>query len=435
MINFNFINMMRALLIFLFLAHYTFAQTTLKQCKYRFDNYLNFRGSLNHRVEFQKDVIYIKDGSGKKIVAVYVAELTVLAKFFANNSFAKQEKFIKFKGIKKLSLAQRDSILSKTPDKRKTVKQDKSLPLSGYRVAIDPGHSAANLTDAQIEQKFLYFVKDSINHPLDTIKLFESVLTFNTAQLLQKMLEEQGAKVFLTRSQNNFTSFNCTYTSWLINHKQRILDSLKKADKLPVAKYNKLLKMNDHDVFWEFFRDFDLNNRAKIINDFNPHASVIIHYNVDEKNEPWKQVSKKDLTMAFIGGAFTSDNLDKADNLIHFLRLLVTDELNQSEILASLTVNNFTNNLDIPIASQFDANYLKDNCLVTMSPGIFSRNLNLCRLVNSPLVYGEALYQDNEKECEMLMKTDQNYKGIKTNERLLNVAKSYYQSVLLFLKN
>ncbi len=434
--NFNFINMIRALFIFCFFSHFSFAQqTTVNQCKYRFDNYLNFRGSLNHRVEFQKEAIFIKDGSGKKIFVIYANELTVLAKFFANNSYLKQEKLVKFKGTKKLSPAQRDSIFSKTPDKRKINRTDKNLPLSGYRVAIDAGHSATNLTEAEIEQKFLYFVKDSINHPLDSIKLFESVLTFNTSQLLQKMLEEQGAKVFLTRSQNNYTSFNCTYASWLVNHKQRVLDSMLKADKLPKTKYTRLLKMNDHDVFWEFFRDFDLNNRARLINDFNPHASIIIHYNVDEKNEPWKQTSKKDLTMAFIGGAFTNENLDKPENLVHFLRLLVTDELNQSEILASLTVNNFSNNLDLPIAAQFDAAYLKDNCLITMSPGVFSRNLNLCRLVNSPLVYGESLYQDNEKECEILMKMEQNYKGIKTNDRLLNVAKSYYQAVLLFLKN
>ena len=37
---------------------------------------------------------------------------------------------------------------------------------------------------------------------------------------------------------------------------------------LPKAKYTKLSNYNDHDLFWDFFRDFDLNNRAKIMNDF-----------------------------------------------------------------------------------------------------------------------------------------------------------------------
>ncbi|MEO6304237.1 MAG: hypothetical protein ABIP51_13815, partial [Bacteroidia bacterium] len=207
--------MMRLFFAFYFLAHVSFAQiTTVHQCKYRFDNYLNFKGSLNHRVEFQKEVIYIKNATGKKILAIYAAEIPMLAKFFTNTSFSKQEKLLKFKGLKILKAPQRDSILAKVNDKRANLYKLKGLPLSGYRVAIDPGHSATTLSEAEIEQKFLYFVKDSINHPNDSIKLFESVLTFNTAQLLQKMLEEQGAKVMITRSQNNFSSFNCTYTTW-----------------------------------------------------------------------------------------------------------------------------------------------------------------------------------------------------------------------------
>ncbi len=418
------------------LASFIFlAQTPVQRCKYRFDNYLNFKGSLNHRIEFQKEVIFILDAKGEKIFAFNENEIDLVAKYLINNPFAKQEKFLKFKGLKRFSATQRDSISKKIVDKRNIAKKDNSLPLSGYRIAIDPGHTGTNLTDAQIEQKFLYFVKDSINHPNDTIKLFESELTFNTAQLVQKMLEEQGAKVLITRSQSNFNSFNLTYTQWLFKHKTRTLDSLFSHKVLPKAKYTKLSNMSDRDLFWEFFRDFDLNNRARLMNEFEPHASLIIHYNVDEKNEPWKQTTKRNFTMAFIGGAFTSDNLDKPENMTHFLRLLLTDELNQSEKLASLSVTNFSKNLSIPVATQFDATYLKDNCLFTKSPGVFSRNLNLCRLINSPLVYGESLYQDCEKECEELMKKESNYKGIKTNERVLKVAKSYYEAVLKFLKN
>jgi N-acetylmuramoyl-L-alanine amidase len=421
------------LLMFSFLSHFIFAQT-IKQCKYRFDNYLNFKGSLNGRVLFNNDAIYILDSKGKKEFAIYANEIEVVSRFLIHNSFSKQEIFLKSKGLKKISRSQCDSLSSKIIDKKKINKLDKNLPLLGYRVAIDPGHTAVTLAEAQIEQKFLYFVKDSINHPNDTIKLFESALTFNTALLVQKMLEEQGAKVLITRSQDNYNSFNCNYVTWINNNKTRVLDSLKTLKVLPPDKYKKLSKMSDRDLFWEFFRDFDLNNRSKIMNDFEPHVSLIIHYNVDEKNEPWKQATKKNYTMAFIGGAFTGDNLDKPENKIHFLRLLLTDQLDQSEKLASQSVICSSKNLCIPVASQFDASYLKDNCLFTGSAGVFSRNLNLCRLINSPLVYGESLYQDNEHECEALMKTDVNYKNIKTNDRTLLVAKSYYQAVFNFLK-
>ncbi len=406
----------------------------MKQCKQRFDTYLNFKGSLNNVVKFEDDAINLYNSNGTKEFAIYSNEIEMLAEFFEHTSFKQQEKLLKLKGIKKYSKRQKDSVWIYVDDRKKLPKKRKGLPLQGYRVAIDPGHFGVNFEDAQIEQKYLYFVKDSIKQPNDSIKIFESDLTFNTALILQKMLEEQGVQVFLTRSQNNFTSFNCTYTDWISKNKQRVLDSLKKTDFISGEKYAKLIKLNNHKFFWEFFRDYDLANRAKKINIFNPHSTAIIHYNVDEKNDPWKKTTTKNLTMTFIGGAFTNENFEKPESKLHFLRLLLTKQLNQSEKLANQTVLNFNKNLGIEVASQLDADYLKDNCLLTESKGVYSRNLILCRIINSPLVYGEALYQDNDKECGELMKRDVEKYGIKTNARLINSATSYYQAVFHFLK-
>lgn len=419
--------------IIFFLTQFTFAQT-IKQCKQRFDSYLNFKGSLNNLVSFESDAIYINDSKGKKEFAVYSYELDMLVEFFENNPFKQQEQLLKLKGVKKYTRRQRDSLYIYIDDTKKIPKQKKLKPLQGQRIAIDPGHFATTLIDAYIEQKYLYFAKDSVKNTADSIRLFESVLTFNTSQLVKIMLEEQGATVFLTRNQNNFTSFNCTYSTWIKFHKQRMLDSLKTNDLLSSDRYTKLIKLNDYKLFWDFFRDFDLTNRAKIINQFNPHATLIIHYNVDEKNAPWTKATNKNFTMTFIGGAFTESNFDNPETKIHFLRLLLTKQLNQSEKLASQTVLNFNKNLGIDLATQFDADYLKDNCLVTQSKGVFARNLILCRLINSPLVYGEALYQDNKNECETLMQLDKTINGIKTNQRIYLAAKSYYDAVFMFLK-
>ena len=59
----------------------------------------------------------------------------------------------------------------------------------------------------------------------------------------------------------------------------------------------------------------------------------------------------------------------------------------------------FRTTWNIPIAQKNDADYLKDNCIKTPSNGVYCRNLVLCRTINSPLVYGECLYQDNINEC------------------------------------
>jgi N-acetylmuramoyl-L-alanine amidase len=359
----------------------------------------------------------------------------MLAEFFENSSYKQQEQLLKLKGTKKYSKRQRDSLWIYIDDNKQLPKKRKGLPLQGFRVALDPGHFATSLEDALVEQKYLYFPKDSIHHPGDSVKIFESELTYNTAFVLKKMLEEQGAKVFVTRNQNNFTSFNCTYSDWMSRHRERVLDSLKNSGAMSQERYNKLSKESNYKFFWDFFRDYDLMNRAKKINEFNPHVTAIIHYNVDEKNEPWNKSTDKNFTMTFIGGAFTSESLEKTESKLHFLRLLLTKQLNQSEKLAGQTVANFNKYLGIQIAGQLDAEYLKDNCLSTGSKGVYARNLILCRIINSPLVYGEALYQDNHKECEELCRKNIEKYGIQSNARLLNSANSYYMAISQFLRN
>lgn len=413
------------------LTHLAVSQTIL-QCKQRFNNYLNFRNSLNGTVRFEDDVLYILEG-GKKEFAVYKDELPMLADFFANSTVREQEKLMRAKGLKKFTKRERDSLAINVDSKIVVASENQDQPLKNIRIALDPGHFGTNLADAQVEQKFLYFVKDPLKFPNDTVKIFESTLTFNTAAILKRLLEEQGATVFLTREQSNFTSFNCTFGDWMLLYKKRTLDSLFHEKILAPERYRKLLKCNDYIFFWDFFRDFDLANRANKINNYNPHFTIIIHYNVDEKNVPWKAHTKKNFSMAFIGGGFTAKDLQRNESRMHFLRLLLTNQLEQSEHLAAKTVGNFNKNLGIPIARASDATYLAKNCIATKSQGVFCRNLILCRKINSPLVYGESLYQDNELETDLLMKSDVDLYGIKTNERLKKVALSYFEAVMAFV--
>ncbi|MBL7934004.1 MAG: N-acetylmuramoyl-L-alanine amidase [Bacteroidia bacterium] len=414
--------------VFIFLCFCLQAQT-IKQCQQRFSTYLNFHGSLNGSVKFSENSLSYFNPQGKKEYTFYEEELPALSLFFEQSTPAQQEALLRTKGLKPLSKKQLDSLYNAS-QKKYPVASDQLMPLKGMKIALDPGHFSTNLADAQAEQKFLFFVKDSASGNPDTVKLFESLLTFHTATILKGMLEEQGAIVFMSRNEADHTSFGCNFKTWMRNHRKRTLDSLLKAGNMPPEKHRKLQKCNEYTFFWDFFRDYDLANRAKKINDFQPDITVIIHYNVDEKNAPWKQHTKKNFSMAFIGGAYTNDNLSKTESKMHFLRMLLSDQLNRSEVLSAYTVRNFNSVLSIAIAKSQDASYLKDNCLETNSPGVFCRNLVLCRKINSVLVYGESLYQDNENESRILMRSDKDLYGVKTNERVMNVARSYYNGLM-----
>jgi N-acetylmuramoyl-L-alanine amidase len=418
--------------IVLFIAQTGMAQT-ITDCKLRFDKYLNLKGALSDRVQFESNAFYILNEKKEKEFAVYANETKVLADFFENSSLTEQSKLYKLKGLNKLSKKQLDSLVMTMNDDSKLPKPNSSKPLQNIRIAIDPGHFSSNYEDSKVEGKYVKLVNEK-SRKKDTITLVEGQLTFLTAQVLKNMLEEQGAKVILSRNKENMTAFNQSYNDWYKYRRNKVLDSLKQKNELDNDKYKILKQFPKEKLFWAFFRDYELLERAKKMNGFYPHLSVIIHYNVDDKNSPWTTASQRNNSMCFISGAFGTKDLAKPANKLHFLRLLLGKQVQQSETISRLTMNSFEKNLKVTKAKQTDTDYLMHNTLSTNCQGVFCRNLILTRYINSPLVYGESLYQDNAKECTMLNVCNYNDYGVKTSERVYLVAKSYYEAITNYFK-
>lgn len=413
------------------IAHIAQSQT-IPEIKKRFDTYLNFNSSLNKVVNFTSNSICITNNK-KAEFTIYDGEQKVLEQLFKTLNNEQLISFYSWKKNNRLSQKQLDSLsIISTKNAEMPVLPSKSKPLLGKRIALDPGHFAGNLKDAKIEQKFIEFIPDSGSVLKDTIRFNEGKLTFQTAEILKQQLEQQGAIVFLTRPQQNYTAFNIDYQKWYDTKRKKVLDSLLLIKNIDVKKHSTLLKLTKEKLFWEFFRDYELAERARLINAFKPDATVIIHYNVDEKNADWLKPTTKNFTMTFIGGAMTADNFNKAISKIHFIRLLLSNQLNQSENLSALTVNEFNKQLQIPIATKNDADYLKNNCISTASKGVFCRNLALCRTINSPLVYGETLYQDNINECQLLNKNDFDFNNTKISKRIFETAQCYYNALTAY---
>lgn len=418
------------LLCFSILESYGQSVSVLKS---RFTNYLNFNGSLNSLVSFSDNSVTITN-NGKPEFTIYENELPFFEKLFTSQKTEQCVAIYNWKKNTHLSKKQLDSLSQ--------IKSDVVIPILGLRdglknrkIAIDPGHFGGNMEVGRVEQKYLYFVPNEANKLKDTIQFNEGYLTYLTAEVLKQKLEEQGAKVFITRPKQNLTAFQITYDDWISKKKKHTLDSLLKIGTITQQRHSALMKMTKQKLFWEFFRDYELMERARIINEFKPDITVIIHYNVDEKNTDWKNPSDKNFTMTFIGGGMTADNFSKTVNKIHFLRLLITNQLNESEKLSSLTVNQFNTEMKIAIAKKNDADYLRDNCLKTVSNGVFCRNLALCRTINSTLVYGECLYQDNLKECVALNKSDFEIYNLKMPKRIYEAANCYYNAINEYFKN
>lgn len=403
----------------------------------RMNTYLSFKGSLNPYVKITETDIRLYKTTQDKLndkveLLLSFDEIPTFNQLMKNASNDSIEAILKRKGKNVWG----EEVKKDLWEKYRTESSNpfNGLLLSGKRIVIDPGHIAGNFETALIEQKYLRFLKDSVaDLPTDSIHIAEGVLTFATAQILKKQLEEQGASVFLTR-QDNKSSFGTTYQDWFLKRKTIVLDSLLDVGVIEKAKYNKIKKENEKDFFWDFFRDYELANRVKVINNYKPDLTIIIHYNVDEKNKDWVRPTDKNYCMAFVPGAMSAEALKNTLGRANFLRLLLSDDYVLSEKISDLTVKEFSKHLGINVAQKKDADYLKDNCLSSSKQGVFCRNLALCRLVKSPLVYGECLYQDNKEEYFELSKNDKTFYGISTNQRVKQVSDAYFNAIIQYFQ-
>lgn len=268
-------------------------------------------------------------------------------------------------------------------------------PLRGLRVAIDPGHVGGDL--AKAEGRYVDMKPSDVIQNRTDVQFNEGTLTLLTAKHLRSLLEEKGATVFLTR--------------------ENIGEG---ADK------SQCHNTRDHKF------------RGEKINEFNPHVTFIIHYNAGAGNDKatgQNLGTPENYNMVFVPGSFMAGELRKPRERYEFVRLLVTDDLEESVRLSGVVIRNFEKKLKVPSVGEGNAfaqeHYLRNAC-IQIEPGVYARNLVLTQRVQSPLCYGESLCQDNFEECIRLASKDVVIDGVPTSSRVQHVAQAYFQSVLDF---
>lgn len=297
---------------------------------------------------------------------------------------------------------------------------NKNKPLTGLKVALDPGHIAGSLKEAKNERKFV----DVTLANGKRISFFESELAWYTCKVLADMLEEKGAKVILTRNKFNLMALDSTYTQ-VFKHYQKQQKKLGKN----VADSQKWR------IYFKKFRKADFNARIDKINAFKPHLTMIVHYNVDGANAPWNKVTPQNNCMAFVAGSFMNNELSKPEHRFNFLRLLLTKDIETSTTFCTKMLDAIVTKLKVPILpKKSNQPFINRACMPTPSPGVYARNLSLARKVYGTLCFIEPLYQENKQEILMLGKRNYDFKGTRIPKRVAEVAQAYYHGIINYLK-
>jgi N-acetylmuramoyl-L-alanine amidase len=310
--------------------------------------------------------------------------------------------------------------------KKLTVKLNRlwgGKPLTGIRIALDPGHFAGDFATARIEGKYIQMTLTDSTQVL----FFESHLAWATAKMLQNKLEQQGAKVMLTRSQAQYTAFEKTFQE----HYQAYLKDFKEKNQ-KIRTKRKPQALSESQFFQKIFRKQELQERVRKINAFAPDMTLIVHYNVDEHNAPWKKPINQNFSMAFVAGAFEWQDLSEEDTE-DFLRLLTSQDLRLSVQLSEKILEKHQKIAEISqVPVENSQTFLKEKCLFTGKKGVYARNLLLSRAVKGIVCYGESLLQDSQQEVKRLNEKTLQVGEVWVSPRLQDITEAYFAGIMDF---
>lgn len=284
-----------------------------------------------------------------------------------------------------------------------------SNPLQGKRIAIDPVHIGGSFRMAALEGKLLKVLRA----PQDTVFFDEGSLTLAVARIMQAKLKKEGATLLLTREKPGISALGKGFYQWLKDDFKASVERDRYLKEISVEDANFLLnKADEQYIYNQFFKKKDMLARAKKINNFRPHVTYMLRFNVHEPN--WKRrdangvmrPAQKNYSMAFVPGGFMAGELSTPKDRLEFLRLLVTNHLNKSVEISQETIIALRYGIDVlPVDEDNTLDFIKESC-VWVNKGIYARNLSMTRLVHSPLCYAEPLCLDYLLKSEDLLKKE-----------------------------
>mgnify|MGYP001240506245 CR=1 FL=1 len=231
-------------------------------------------------------------------------------------------------------------------------------PLTGLRVALDPGHFAGDMEIAELEGKYMK-MRASPRTGGQEVAFNEANLSLATAYLIRDQLRALGATVLLSRSQPGKGVRDITYPEWREREAYQTLLAEMAAGRIDSSKRDWWQRKADEKAWCKnVFNAVDLRLRAEKINAFQPHLTLIIHYNIDSPN--WELRDKEgfftptntNYLMAFTPGSFMKGELEDAESRVAFLRQLLTRDVESSVRLSEAFVRQSVLHTGVPIISE-----------------------------------------------------------------------------------
>ncbi len=255
----------------------------------------------------------------------------------------------------------------------------KGKPLSGLKIALDPGHLGGKW--AKMEERW-FQVGDS--KPVQ-----EGDLTLRVARLLAKRLRELGAKVSFVRSADEPTTgkrpddFRELAKKILIRHgvPQPRAEVLDQTD-----------PEKEHTIRWQseilFYRYSEIRRRAALVNfKLHPDLVLCLHFNAEGWGDPASPtLTDNNHLHLLVNGSYLAEELEFDDERFEMIRRLLSRAYDEELPLADTISLAMGRETGLPPYAYPTTN---STTKVGNSGYVYARNLLATRLYRCPVVYCE----------------------------------------------
>jgi hypothetical protein len=300
---------------------------------------------------------------------------------------------------------------------------NEELPLSGVKIAIDPGHLGG--TWAKMEERWFQIG--------ESVPVTEGDLTLRVAQILAPRLEKLGAKVSLVRSAPG--PVTAVRPEGLRTQAEASLRERGVTNLFPA--YHGPDDPNREDsVPWEaerlFYRVEEIHTRAEIVNEkIKPDLVLCLHFNA----EPWGTASLPVLVTAnhlhlLINGAYSSGELGFDDQRFAMLFKLLNRTYPEELACAEWVAGSMARITGLP-----PYRYTSPNAKSMGTSGyVWARNLLANRLYECPVIFIEAYVMNSEEFFARFQAGE--YEGLRNFGGVLrqNIYQEYVEGVVDGLK-
>jgi hypothetical protein len=272
-------------------------------------------------------------------------------------------------------------------------------PLSGLRIALDPGHLGGNW--ARMEERWFQVGNG--------LPVKEGDLTLEVARILAPKLRKLGAKVFFLRNSDD------PVTAKRPEDFKELAKKILIKNGVPQPRVDVLDPNNpekEQTIRWQseilFYRYSEIRRRAALVNfKLHPDLVLCLHFNAEGWGDPNNPtLSDANHLHLLVNGFYLQEELEFDDERFEMVRRLLSRAYDEELPLADTIASTMARETQLP---PYEYPTTNSTTKVGTSGYVYARNLLATRLYRCPVVYCEPYVMNSNDAFARIQSGD--YEG------------------------